>query len=108
MTDNASVQTIPTVVNITDTSIPGVQPGMHVEFSTGHILSIIKPMYMYGSEIIEIACWMKSDPTNWISNPHWGDCVYRVLDIDEFNSECAMLIPGFTPISLPAKFAITK
>lgn len=89
------------VISVRDTSIPGILPGMQVEFDTGHTVSIIQPLAM--SHIIEIAVWLTNDSGNWLTNPHWNDVVYRLFTIDELNDELSQLIPGYQPIEFLPK-----
>lgn len=98
-------QPIARVVKVVDTSIPGILPGFQVFFDNNYVLSIIQPNFSMGSKMMEIACWIDGE-YDWIRNPHWGDDVYRVFDVDELNAEAAQLIPGYQPISLPANIAI--
>lgn len=98
-------QRIARVVKVENLSIPGL-PGMHVHFDNGYTLSIIQPLTLIGSKILEIACW--NDNTNWIRNPHWDDDIYRVRDLNELNSELAQLIPGYQPILFPGILAIDE
>lgn len=81
------------VINVKDTSIPGL-PGVQIFFDNGYVLSVIEPLYAIGSAMKEMAVWKEPDG-NFIRGSKWNDDVYRFFTAEELYAECMEIIPGF-------------